>query len=79
MRAKLQIASVTKHSKTCEQLKFNGVCKNGGYPSDGSDEDNTFALFSPSVSLDITITNPNLIGKFEPGQKFYVDFTPAER
>lgn len=78
MRAKLQISSVTKLSKTCEQLKFHGVCKNGGYPADGSDEDNTFALFSPSVCLDITITNPALIGKFEPGEKFYLDFTKAE-
>ncbi len=76
MRAKLQIASVTKHA-TCETLKFHGVAAKS-YPADGSDEDNTFAKFSPSVSLDITITNPALLGQFEPGQKFYVDFTPAE-
>jgi hypothetical protein len=77
MRAKLQIASVTKHNDTCEQLKFHGVAAKS-YPADGSDEDNTFAKFSPSVALDITITNPALIGKFEPGEKFYVDFTPAD-
>jgi hypothetical protein len=77
MRAKLQIASVTKHSDTCEQLKFHGVAAKS-YPADGSDEDNTFAKFSPSVALDITITNPALIGQFEPGQRFYVDFIPAE-
>lgn len=77
MRAKLQIASVTQHSETCESLKFHGVCKSSGYPASGADEDNTFALFSPSVALDITITNPALIGKFKPGQKFYVDFLPA--
>jgi hypothetical protein len=76
MRAKLQIASVTKHGPECEQLKFHGVAAKS-YPADGSDEDNTFAKFSPSVMLDITITNPALIGTFEPGQKFYVDFTPA--
>ena len=78
MRAKLQIASVTKHSATCEQLKFHSVCKSTPYPDDGTDEDNTFAKFSPQVSLDITITNPALIGKFEPGQKFYVDFSAAD-
>lgn len=77
MRAKLQIASVTKHNAECEQLKFHGVAAKS-YPADGLDEDNTFAKFSPSVSLEITITNPALIGKFEPGQKFYVDFTEAE-
>lgn len=77
MRAKLQIASVTKHSAECEQLKFHGVAAKS-YPADGSDEDNTFAKFSPSVSLDITIMNPALVGQFEPGQRFYVDFTSAE-
>lgn len=77
MRAKLQIASVTKHSAECEQLKFHGVAAKS-YPADGSDEDNTFAKFSPAVSLDITIMNPALVGQFEPGQRFYVDFTPAE-
>lgn len=78
MRAKLQIGSVTKHSAECEQLRFHGVSRSDAYPADGSDENNTFAKFSPSVSLDITITNPALIGKFEPGQTFYVDFTPAD-
>lgn len=76
MRAKLQISSITKHNATCEQLKFHGVAAKA-YPADGSDEDNTFAKWSPSVALEITITNPALIGKFEPGQKFYVDFSPA--
>lgn len=76
MRAKLQIASVTKYSQTSEQLSFHGVAAKQ-YPADGSDEDNTFAKFSPSVDLKISITNPNLVGKFEPGQKFYVDFTPV--
>ena len=77
MRAKLQIESVTLRNGH-EQLKFHGVCKTGPYPEDGLDEDNTFAKFSPSVGLDITITNPALLGQFKPGQKFYVDFTPAE-
>lgn len=83
MRAKLQVSSVfpNRNSETgetaSETLHFHGVAKSGGYPEDGSDEDNTFAKWSPSVNLQIQITNPALFGKFEPGQKFYVDFTPA--
>lgn len=77
MRAKLQIASVTNHGTT-EQLKFHGVGPKNGYGDDGLDEDNTFAKYSPSVALDIMIANPALLGKFQPGQTFYVDFTPAE-
>lgn len=82
MRAKLRVGSVIPYradGKTVsERLVFHGVSKsNGPYPADGIDEDNTFAKFSPSVMLDITIANPALIGQFDPGDTFYVDFTPA--
>lgn len=78
MRAKLQISTVTKTQHGQEILKFHAVSKSGSYPEDGSDEDNTYAKFSPCAELSITIANPALLGKFEPGQKFYVDFTPAQ-
>lgn len=77
MRAKLQIESIQRLGGA-EILNLRAVCKSGSYPADGSDEDNTYAKFSPSASLSITIANPDLIGKFNPGEKFYVDFTPAE-
>lgn len=83
MRAKFQIQAVTssinnKGEKSNETLAMSPVCKTGGYPEDGLDEDNTFAKWSPSGSLGLTITNPALWDKFRPGQKFYLDFTPAE-
>lgn len=77
MRAKLRIGSVIKHSEHSETVHFFGVPKSGGYPADGSDEDNTFAKFSPSAQLAITIANPALLGKFANGDTFYVDFTPV--
>lgn len=76
MRAKFQIQTVTKFAGG-ETLKLSAVGKSGNYPSDGSDEDNTFAKFTPSASCEICITNPALLGQFEPGQKYYVDFTAA--
>ena len=78
MRAKLVITTVTQHGGGNEQLKFRGVCKSDAYPADGADENNTFARFSPSVNLEMTISNPALYGQFKPGQKFYVDFTETE-
>lgn len=83
MRAKLQIGSIEQHKHESgevyqERLHFHGVSRSDVYPEDGSDEDNTYAKFSPSVSLDITIANPALIGKFKEGEKFYVDFTLAD-
>jgi hypothetical protein len=76
MRAKLQINRIEQFA-TCETLHFNAVCAKS-YPTDGSDEDNTFAKFSPSATLQIQITNPALLGQFKVGEKYYVDFTPAE-
>lgn len=78
MRAKLQIANVTKHEGGNETIRLNAVAAKSYAETDGLDEDNTYAKYSPSASLEIMIANPALHGKFEPGQRFYVDFTPAE-
>lgn len=75
MRAKMRITNIVKNSETCETLSLCGVAKNGSYPSDGSDEDNTFAKYSPSVELKISITNPALVGKFTIDDTYYVDFS----
>jgi len=77
MRAKMRISSVEPQGES-ERLNFSGVCKNEAYPEDGSDEDNTFAKFSPNIDLGMTVANPALIGKFRVGDVFYVDFTPVE-
>ena len=77
MRAKFVVTAV-ESTGTSEKLRFNAVAKNGAYPEDGSDEDNTFAKWSPSASCEITVANPALFGKFTAGDKFYVDFTPAD-
>ena len=78
MRAKMHVIKVERHIGGTEVLHMSPVAKSGPYPADGSDEDNTFARFSPVGSLSLTIANPALHGKFEPGKKYYVDFVPAE-
>ena len=84
MRAKMRLNAITNRYSpgesagiTQETLNFTAVAAST-YPADGSDEDNTYAKFSPSGNLSLTVANPALIGKFEVGQKYYVDFTPAE-
>lgn len=76
MRAKFRLSSVNK-LEGCEILTFHAVAKPNGYPEDGSDEDNTYAKFSPSAKCEITVANPALHGKFNAGETYYVDFTPA--
>lgn len=67
---------VRPHANNQETIKFRCVSDRSFGP-EGESEDNTFARYSPSGSLEITITNSNLHGKFKPGQKFYLDFTEA--
>ena len=76
MRAKMKVDSVELF-ESGEQVKMSPVCRSSGYPPDGSDEDNTFAKFSPSGELRLFISNPALYGAHKPGMKFYVDFTPV--
>ena len=78
MRAKMQLHSI-EVSQSGEKLKFSAVCKTGGYSDSGLDEDNTYAKFTPSASLEIYVSNPELHGKFKPGEKYYVDFTLADK
>ena len=77
MRAKMKCESVQIFEGR-EVLRMSAVCKSGGYPADGSDEDNTFAKFTPGATLEMHISNEALHGQFKPGQKFYLDFTEAE-
>jgi hypothetical protein len=75
MRAKMQVSKVERFAGQ-DRITCNAVAAKS-YPADGADEDNTYAKFSPSGELSLTIANPVLLGKIEPGQKFYLDFTPA--
>ena len=77
MRAKFVVTGVVVAAMS-ERVSFTGVSKSTPYPEDGSDEDNTFAKFSPQADCSITIANPALLGKYKLGQKFYADFTPIE-
>lgn len=77
MRAKMQIGSIEVFNGGAETLNLNCVTGNKPFGPEGENEDNTFARYSPSGSMKLTITNPFLAGKFKPGQKFYLDFTEA--
>lgn len=77
MRAKMKVSSV-KATEYGEVIEAAPVCGDTLFGANGDSEDNTFARFTPSGSLSLTVNNPDLLGKIKPGQKFYVDFTLAE-
>lgn len=76
MRAKMKVQAVTPAYGESEILKAYPVCSK--LDQDGNSEDNTFSKFTPSGSLELVINNPDLRGKIQPGQEFYVDFTLVE-
>lgn len=85
MRAKMKLETITssryraedKFGEQSETLKFRAVAAKS-YNSDGMDEDNTYAKFSPSGTIELTVANPALLGKFNPGETYYIDFTPVD-
>lgn len=82
MRAKMRVSAIEQFknpdgSVSTEKLNFSAVAKSEGYPADGSDEDNTFARYTPTAELSMYVANPALHGRFAVGDKFYVDFTPV--
>lgn len=81
MRAKFYVSAVDRvvgaaGEVTAERVKFAAVCP-PSFDKDGLHEDSTFSKYSPMANCEIYINNPALHGKYVPGQKFYVDFTPA--
>lgn len=79
MRAKMVITAVEKGEDGSEMLSMRAVCRDDAYPDDGSDENNTFAKFTPMASLNMVINNPALTGKFSEGDAFYIDFTKVDQ
>lgn len=82
MRAKLKVTQVVEYPAQgpveSEVIHFQAVSKSEPYSEDGQDEDNTYAKFTPTASLEIHIANPALLGKHKVGDTFYVDFTPTK-
>ena len=76
MRAKMKVLEVKK-GDGWELLTFAAVCKSDGYPADGSDENNTFAKWTPTADLTMNVNNPALFGKINEGEEYYLDFTRA--
>ena len=76
MKAKFRVVSV-EDCGSGKKVTFGAVGKSGPYPDDGSDDDNSYAKWTPSAHLEMHILNPALFDKFEPGAKFHATFSPA--
>lgn len=71
MRGKFNVDTVEK-VKHAETIKLSAV-----YGGSTNAEDNTYSAATPSGSITMTVTNKELWGKINPGDRFYVDFSPV--
>lgn len=71
-RAKFSCQSVTDHG-TSKEVNLNAV-----YGGDKNEEDNQFALSTPSGNLKMWISNPAVFDFFKPRKSYYLDISEAE-
>lgn len=70
VRAKFKVDSVTHRSEGAS-IKLQPV-------TSGSAENDQFFRWTPWGAIELGTINPEAAKQFEPGQEFYVDFTPAK-
>jgi hypothetical protein len=72
-RCKFRVNSVTRRGNSqyaYEDVEFDAV-------HGGTAENESFAAASPSGKLTISVTNPSIVGQFNPGEEYYLDITKA--
>lgn len=78
VRAKFFVSSVTHlatpGSDPCATIKLAPVF--GSY-GDGKDNE-SWSKYTPSGTIEMNVTNPTAIERFEPGKAYYVTFDPVE-
>jgi hypothetical protein len=78
MRAKFRVTEVKTPYEGQEELHWVPVTESP-FNEHGISEDNTYSKWTPSGELRMVITNPALLGKYEVGDKYYLDFIKAEQ
>jgi hypothetical protein len=67
----MYVTCIKKWHKGSEEVELSCV-------TSGSEENKSFAKFTPQGNLRLVIENEALFGHFQPGDNFYVDLTKAE-
>lgn len=75
VRCKFKVTAVIDVDYGCS--KQHEVKMSAVYGTDG--EDKSFASATPYGNLDFHVTNPEVIGRFKPGDEFYLDLIPVPK
>jgi hypothetical protein len=71
MQAKFKVEYTVKTGDDSEVLIMAPV-------TTGSEENKSFAKWTPWGKLELGISNPNLVGTFNPGDEYIVEFIKAD-
>ena len=76
MKAKFKLDSIRK-TEYGEEFDLSVVVPDK-FDETGKSDDNTFARWTPTGHINFLVTNPALFNVYQPGQKFYVNFSLAD-
>jgi hypothetical protein len=71
VRAKFVVAAVTARQGS-RDVELVAV-------TSGSDENKSFWQYTPAGNIKLSVVNEAAAAQFQPGQEYYVDFTPASK
>jgi len=76
-RCKFRVTEVEKIYGSDADRDMERV-KMSAWHDESNPADTAFAKSTPSGTMEFTLTNPNLVGTFRPGQFYYVDLVTVE-
>lgn len=68
--AKFKVGSVTDFGNNNQQVAMS--------PVTSGEENKSFSLYTPSGKIEMHITNPSVMGFFEPSAEYFVEFRKAK-
>lgn len=79
MVAKFTVYEVIEQGepKQSEVLKMRPVTSRP-FDAEGVSEDNSFAKWTPSGNLEMTVSNPALFGQIKVGENYFLTFAKCE-
>jgi len=83
IRARIKVNSVIENGwipkdSDVEQKDNEQISAGAVYSEDKNSENYSFSKATPSLSLNMTINNPNAFGILKKDMEYYLDFIPAE-
>lgn len=78
VRAKFAVTQVSRSLYQGGKMVAKTVHMTPVYSTDPEHENKKFWDATPNGKLEMTVANEDVLGVFDVGREFYIDFTPAD-